>query len=121
MRSNISLIGHLGGEPEEGQMLKNGRRMCKLRIATKPRRKDGETNWWNVTVFGSSAEYALNYLGKGDLVMIEGGVDLRKYQDREGQKRISVDVTADHVQGLGRRNSQQEESPRGGHREEIPF
>jgi single-stranded DNA-binding protein len=53
--------------------------------------------------------------------MIEGDVSLRKYEDREGQKRVSVDVTASHVQGLGRRNAQQEETGMGGHREEIPF
>lgn len=121
MRSNIMLVGHLGANPEEGKTLKSGRRMCKLRIATKPRRKDGETNWWSVTVFGSSADYSMNYLGKGDLVMIEGDVSLRKYEDREGQKRVSVDVTASHVQGLGRRNAQQEETGIGEHREEIPF
>ena len=44
MRSNIMLVGHLGANPEEGQTLKSGRKMCKLRIATKPRRKEATSS-----------------------------------------------------------------------------
>jgi|TARA_R100000479_G_scaffold114144_1_gene57802 single-strand DNA-binding protein len=121
MRSKIILCGHLGTTPE-GQKIKSGRTMAKMRIATKPRKKDEETNWWSVTAFGHSADYAISYLDKGDLVMIEGDVSIRKYEDREGNKRISVDVTADHIQGLGRRNDQREESGSRNHNDdEIPF
>ena len=121
MRSNIVLVGHLGAAPEEGKTTTNGKRMAKIRVATKPRRKDSETNWWSVTLFGHSADYALNYLDKGDLVMVEGGVSLRKYEDREGQKRTSVDIVADHLQGLGRRNTQQEKSASDYGEESVPF
>jgi len=121
MRSRIMIAGHLGAAPEEGNKVKSGTRMCKLRIASKPRRKDGETNWWNVTAFGYNAEYALNYLGKGDSVLIEGDVDLRKYTDRDGNKRVSVDVTASHIQGLGKRQGQQEDRGMAQTDEPIPF
>ena len=117
MRSKIMLCGHLGADPEK-KTTATGTELVKLRVATKPRKKDGETNWWSVTAFKYNADFASKYLSKGDLVLIEGDVSLRKYTDREGQERLAVDVVADHIAGLGGRKDRAESRE---DRESIPF
>ena len=104
MFSKIALMGNLGSEPQT-RTSQSGVQMTKLNIATKRRGKDGdETQWWNVTCFRQSAEYAAKYLKVGDLVYVEGKVSLREYTDRNGVIKTSADVDADSIKGLGRRD-----------------
>ncbi len=104
--NKVILIGNLGNAPElrytAGQMP-----VCTLRIATGERRKDQSGNWvdhteWHsVVVFGKTAENCNQYLAKGRQVYIEGRLQTRKWQDKEGKDRYSTEVVANTVQFLG--------------------
>ncbi len=61
-----------------------------------------ETDFIDVVAWRQDAEFAANYLGKGRLVLIEGRIQVRDWQTKEGQRRRNVEVVADHVRGLDR-------------------
>ena len=106
--NKITIVGYLGRDPEL-RYTPQGTALCKMSIATTEKRKNvaGEseehTTWFRVTVWGRQAELANEYLAKGRQVYIEGRLRLEEYTDREGQKRISAEVSATDVQFLGQR------------------
>ena len=118
MYSKIILVGNLGADPEKKE-ISGGKVMAKLRLATKAATKEGETSWWYVAAFRWSADYALQYLKKGDQVLIEGAVTMRDYTDKDGNKRQAVDIVADRIQSVGKRQERTEQADSNG--EEIPF
>lgn len=118
--SKIILIGNLGADPESKQT-RDGSTMAKLRLATKAQKKDGETSWWSVAAFRFNADFALKYLSKGDHVLVEGQVSIRKYTDKEGNPRQAVDVVADRIQSVGARQEKPAINGRSNESEEIPF
>ncbi len=107
--NKITIIGYLGRDPEL-RYTPQGTAVCKMSVATTERRKNsiGEseehTTWFRVTVWGRQAELANEYLGKGRQVYVEGRLRLEEYADREGNPRISAEVTATDIQFLGTRN-----------------
>lgn len=119
MYSRIILIGNLGADPEAGQT-RAGETMSKLRIATKASNKEGKTSWWYVTAFRWSADFANQYLKKGDKVLVDGEITMRDYEDKNGNKRQSVDIKADRIQSLGKRD-RSEQAQVNGDSEQIPF
>ena len=118
--SKIILIGNLGADPESKQT-RDGSTMAKLRLATKAPKKDGETSWWSIAAFRFNADFALKYLSKGDQVLVEGSVSMRKYTDKEGNPRQAVDVVADRIQSVGVRQEKTETNGRSSGSDEIPF
>ncbi|HKX32622.1 MAG TPA: single-stranded DNA-binding protein, partial [Blastocatellia bacterium] len=86
-----------------------GTAVCKMSVATTEKRKnvagqnEEHTTWFRVTVWGRSGELANEYLAKGRQVYLEGRLRLEEYTDREGQTRISPEVTATDIQFLGQR------------------
>ncbi len=107
--NKITIVGFLGRDPEL-RYTPQGTAVCKMSVATTERRKSatGETGehttWFRVTVWGRQAELANEYLGKGRQVYVEGRLRLEEYADREGNQRISPEVTATDIQFLGNRN-----------------
>jgi len=107
--NKITIVGHLGRDPEL-RYTPQGTAVCKMSVATSERRRaaNGEneehTTWFRVTVWGRQAELANEYLGKGRQVYVEGRLRLEEYADREGNQRISPEVTATDIQFLGSRN-----------------
>jgi single-strand DNA-binding protein len=86
--------------------------VCSLRVACNTRRKDPSSgdwvdkpNYFDVTVWGAQGENCATYLEKGRPVGIDGRLEWREWQDKEGNKRQSVDIIADSVQFLGSRDS----------------
>jgi single-strand DNA-binding protein len=81
-----------------------GTAVANLRLAVDRNRKgdDGEkeVDFFDVTCWKQSAEFAANYLGKGRLVAVKGRIQNREWQDKEGTKRISTEIVADEVRGL---------------------
>ena len=124
MFSKLVSVGHLGADPEE-KTTANGLGLAKLRVAVKGRGKDAETVWWNVTAFRKSAEYCAKYLKKGELVLVEGRVNVREYTNKEGLQVKSYEIVSDHVQGFGKRNHNEEKPSRTNFtrdfEEEVPF
>jgi single-strand DNA-binding protein len=107
--NKITIVGYLGRDPEL-RYTPQGTALCKMSIATTERRKNvaGEaeehTTWFRVTAWGRQAELANEYLAKGRQVYVEGRLRLEEYTDREGQKRYSVEVSANEIQFLGHRS-----------------
>ncbi len=108
--NRVTITGNLTADPEL-RALPSGSSVCQLRVAVNTRRKDGQTgewvdkpNYFNVTVWGAQGENCANYLYKGRPVAVDGRLDWREWQDKEGNKRQSVDIIADTVQFLGSRD-----------------
>ena len=109
MVNKVILIGNLGQDPEI-RTSQAGNAIGNLRIATSSRRRDQDGNWneqteWHsVVCFGRTAENVGRYLKKGRQVYIEGRLQTRKWQDREGRDRWTTEVVADQVRFLGGRD-----------------
>jgi len=112
--SNINVVvitGNLTQDPEL-RHLGSGTAVCELRVAVNSRRKDGATgewvdkpNYFNVTVWGAQGENCANYLAKGRPVAIEGRLDWREWEAKDGSgKRQAVQIVANSVQFLGSRD-----------------
>ena len=103
------LVGNLGQDPEL-RATGGGTPVTTLRIATTDRRKDRDGNWtdqteWHsVVVFGRQAENIGKYCKKGKQLFIEGRIQTRKWQDRDGKDRYNTEIVADNVRFLGGRN-----------------
>ena len=104
-KTYVILIGNLGKKPELRQT-NSGLAVTSLSVATSERRKgpDGQynnqTEWHNVTVFGNQAENCSKYLDKGRQIYVEGRIQTRKWQDKDGNDRRSVDIVANDVRFL---------------------
>jgi single-strand DNA-binding protein len=104
--NKVILIGNLGADPELKYTPSN-RPVCNLSLATNEVFKDKggqrqeRTEWHRVTVWGDSAENCSKYLAKGRTVYIEGRLQTRSWDDKEGKKRYSTEVVADRVVFLG--------------------
>jgi single-strand DNA-binding protein len=100
------ILGNLGRDPEL-RHTQAGKAVCTLRLATNEVWSDasGErqerTEWHTVVVWGRSAENCNQYLKKGRTVFIEGRIQTRKWQDKEGNDRYSTEIVADRVQFIG--------------------
>jgi len=100
------LVGNLGRDPEL-RNTQNGTAVCSLSIATTrswydkaAQERREETEWHRVTVFGKTAEACNQYLAKGRQVYIEGRIQTRSYDDKDGIKRYSTEIIAESVQFL---------------------
>lgn len=105
MINKVILIGNLGQDPDL-RSTASGATVANLRIATTERRKDRDGNWndhteWHSVVsFGRTAENVGKYCRKGKQVYIEGRLQTRKWQDRDGRDRYSTEVVADNIRFL---------------------
>ncbi len=110
MLNKVMLIGRLGRDPEL-RYASTGTAMANLRIATdesyvdRDGNKVDRTEWHTVVVFQRQAENCANYLGKGSLVFVEGSLQTRKWQDKDGQDRYTTEIKANRVQFLDRKGS----------------
>ena len=107
MLNRVVLIGRLTREPEL-RTTTGGKSVCDFSIAVNKRIKptDGspDADFFRVSCWGQTAEFVANYLGKGRLVAVEGRLQSRKYTDKDGNNREIVEVVADNVQGLDRKD-----------------
>jgi len=108
--NKVILVGNLGRDPET-RYTTGGDAVTNIRVATTDTWKDknGEkqekTEWHTVVFFGRQAEIAGEYLKKGRQVYLEGRLQTRKWQDKEGQDRYTTEIVADRMQMLGSRES----------------
>jgi single-strand DNA-binding protein len=106
--NKVLLIGNLGADPEL-RHTSAGQAVAELRVATgrKWKAADGtqrdETEWHRVVVWGEQAEHCAKYLAKGRQVYVEGRLQTRKWQDKQGAERWTTEVVAQVVQFLGGR------------------
>jgi single-strand DNA-binding protein len=106
--NRVVITGNLTRDPEL-RSTGSGMSVCSLRIASNSRRKDGSGNWvekpnfFDITVWGAQGENCAQYLSKGRPVAVDGRLDWREWEDKQGNKRQSIDIIADSVQFLGSR------------------
>ena len=100
------LVGHLGRDPEMKYM-PSGDALCSFSIATSDTWKDKQgvkqerTEWHRISIFGKLAEIAGEYLKKGSSCYIEGRIQTRKWQDKDGNDKFTTEIVADRMQMLG--------------------
>ena len=107
--NKVILIGNLGKDPEVRYM-PDGRAVANITIATSEGWKDkktGEkqerTEWHNVVFYSPLAEIVGQYLRKGSSVFVEGRLQTRKWQDKNGQDRYTTEIIANEMKMLGGR------------------
>jgi single-strand DNA-binding protein len=110
--NRVVVSGNLTRDPEL-RSTPGGTSICGLRIAVNSRRKDESGQWvdkpnyFDVTVFGAQGENCAQYLAKGRPVAVDGRLNWREWEAKDGSKRQSVDIIADSVQFLGSREGGQ--------------
>jgi single-strand DNA-binding protein len=107
--NKVILIGNLGRDPET-RYTQGGSAVTNLRVATAESWKDRQTGeqqerteWHSVVCFARLGEIAGEYLRKGSKVYIEGRLQTRKWQDKEGHDRYSTEIVANDMQMLDSR------------------
>ncbi|MDR0703080.1 MAG: single-stranded DNA-binding protein [Azoarcus sp.] len=110
--NKVILIGNLGRDPETRYM-PDGTAIANVNLATTETWKDkasGErrenTEWHRVVFFGRIAEIVAQYLKKGSQVYVEGRLQTRKWQDKDGNERYTTEIRADEMKMLGRREGE---------------
>src|SRR5260370_9212289 len=107
--NKVILVGRLGRDPET-RYTGGGQAVANFSMATDESYKDknGErqkrTEWHKIVVWGKQAEIAQQYLKKGSLIFVEGRIQSREWQDKEGQKRTSFEIVASNFPMLARRH-----------------
>ena len=104
--NKVILIGHLGADPEI-RYTQNGAPVANLRLATseswknKNGQKEERTEWHRVVAWSKLAELAGQYLSKGRQIYVEGRLQTRSWDDKDGNKRYSTEIVATNIQFLG--------------------
>lgn len=138
--NKVIVVGRLGQDPEV-RYTQGGQAVCNFSVATSESWNDKEgqrqekTEWHRIVVWGKIAEICSQYLGKGRQVYVEGRLQTRQWDDKDGNKRYTTEIVANTVQFLDKANDQAGASAGAGHsapqmeppmnhqgvEEEIPF
>lgn len=106
--NKVMVIGHLGRDPEM-RYTPSGRPVTTFTLAVSRAwnsadgERHAETEWFNIVAWGNLAEICKQYLAKGQQVYIEGRLQTRRWDDKEGQKHTSVEIVANEMMMLGER------------------
>ena len=107
--NKVIIVGNLGGDPETRYM-PSGSAVTNFTVATNESWKDKQTGeqkerteWHRVVMFDRLAEIAAEYLRKGSQVYVEGKLQTRKWQGKDGQDRYTTEIRANEMQMLGGR------------------
>lgn len=104
--NKVILVGNLGADPET-RYSSTGTAVTNFRIATsenwtnKEGGKETRTEWHRIVSFGKLAEICAEYLNKGKQVYVEGRLQSRSWEDKEGNKRWTTEVVANNMVMLG--------------------
>lgn len=123
MFNQTVIIGRLGTQPAL-KSTKSNTSMCSFAVAVNVGWGDNKaTDWYNVTVFGKTADACAKSLSKGSLVCVAGSLHLHQYEGKDGSKKTSLELTADRVQFLSstKEKNQPEPQPAPSQVTEDPF
>jgi single-strand DNA-binding protein len=133
--NKVILVGNLGADPEV-RYASSGAAVVNFRIATsenwtnKEGGKETRTEWHRIVAFGKLAEICAEYLNKGKQVYVEGRLQSRSWEDKDGNKRWTTEIVANNVvmlggsadQGRGMGGEPPDDIPdRGQQEDDIPF
>ena len=100
-----SFTGNLGNQAEQ-RFTQGGESVVSFSVAVKSGYGDKAiTTWAKCSMFGKRGEAVINYLGKGQLVGVVGEMSAREWQDKDGQKRTSIEVRVNDLSLLGKADS----------------
>ena len=109
--NKVIIVGNLGADPDSRAM-PSGNAVTNISVATSESwndrdtgEKQEKTEWHRVVFFNRLAEIAAQYLKKGSQVYVEGKLQTRKWEDKEGNERWTTEVVANQMQMLGDRMS----------------
>lgn len=114
--NKVILVGRLGQDPKLAYT-QNGQPVANFSMATdesymdKDGQKVEKTEWHRVVVWGKMAEFYGNNLSKGRLVLVEGKLQTRKWQDQQGQDRYTTEINSFRIQILDSKGQRTEEAP----------
>src|SRR5207237_10846820 len=103
--NKVILVGNLGADPDM-RYTPSGQGVCEMRLATseswndKSGQRQERTEWHRIVVWGKRAEICSKYLSKGRQVYVEGRIQTRTYDDKDGNKRYITEIIAQDVQFL---------------------
>lgn len=109
--NKVILLGRLGGDPEL-KYLNSGSAVANFTLATnesytdKTGQKVQKAEWHRIVVFGKAAENCAQYLKKGSQALVEGKLQTRSWDDKQGQKRYITEIVAFNVQFLSKPSAQ---------------
>jgi single-strand DNA-binding protein len=99
--NKVILIGNLGGDPDI-RYTTSGTAVANFSIATSEKRKDEKhTEWHKIVAFGRQAEVIGEYCKKGDKIAIEGRIQTRDWEDRDGARRRTTEISLDRFEFVG--------------------
>lgn len=98
----VHLVGRAGRDPE-AKYFESGSVVCKFSLAVnRQSRKDDEPDWFNLKIWGKTAEVAINYVRKGSLIGVSGALTFEHWQDRAtGANRSSPVIQVERLELLG--------------------
>jgi len=108
--NRVLIIGNLGSNPEV-RSVAGGQTVASFSVATnevwvdKQGQKQERTEWHKIVVWGRQADFCGQYLTKGSTVFVEGRIQTRSWDDKEGQKRYTTEIVANNVQSIGGRGN----------------
>lgn len=106
--ATVTLIGHLGRDPES-KYTPDGTAVVNFSLATTRKRRDSEvTTWWRGAIFGKRAEVFAQYLHKGDPVLIQGEPYLRSYTAKDGSDGVSLEIDVKDWTFVGGKSDRQD-------------
>ena len=104
--NRVMLIGNLGADPEL-KYTQGGQAVLRLRLATtesyvnRAGERQQRTDWHTITVWGKRGEALNNILSKGRSICVEGRIQYRQWEDKDGNKRTSTEIVATNIVLLG--------------------
>lgn len=108
MLNVVAIMGRLVKDPEL-KTTNSGKSVCSFRIANDYGYKNADgssqTNWLDVVAWGKTAEFVCKYFPKGSLIAIDGRLQTRQYQDKNGQNRTAVEIVANNANFCGSKES----------------
>lgn len=100
--AQATIIGHAGNEPELKELRTTS--VTNVSVAVTTRYKDGEqVSWYRVVFFGKLAETVQKFVNKGDPIFVSGRMKIEEWVDKNGNKRTSVEIIANEMQLLGKK------------------
>ncbi|MCO4781577.1 MAG: single-stranded DNA-binding protein [Candidatus Cloacimonetes bacterium] len=104
--NDCKFIGRLVADSQLSKC-KDGQIACKFKVAVNSYKKDSDPLYLPIICFEKTAEFVSNYLTKGSLVFLSGRLDIRKYENKEGQESWYTSLLAHQVQSLTVKNTQE--------------
>ena len=126
--NKVVIVGHIGADPET-RFTPSGTAVANFNLATNESRKssDGDyqdhTEWHNCVLFGKRAEFAGEYLKKGQLVYLEGRLQTRSWEDDSGTKKYKTEIIGNEITMLGKKVGAGSSSQQGNETpdDDLPF